>query len=60
MADYDPNFHEAISQRESTDKADGEVLEQVQRGYRLNGRLVRPARVIVAKTPEKNAELGDE
>ena len=50
---FDPNFHEAISQQEASEAAEGTVLEQVQRGYRLNERLVRPARVVVAKSPEK-------
>ena len=50
--DFDPNLHEAISQQESTEAEPGTVVEQVQRGYRLNERLVRPARVVVAKAPE--------
>ena len=50
--DFDPNLHEAISQQESTDAEPGTVVEQVQRGYRLHERLVRPARVVVAKAPE--------
>ena len=50
---FDPNFHEAISQQEDSEASEGTVLEQVQRGYRLNERLVRPARVVVAKSAEK-------
>ena len=50
--DFDPNLHEAISQQETTEVEVGTVVEQVQRGYRLHERLVRPARVVVAKAPE--------
>ena len=49
---FDPNLHEAISQQETTEAEPGTVVEQVQRGYRLHERLVRPARVVVAKAPE--------
>lgn len=48
---FDPNLHEAISQEESTEAEEGKVLQQVQRGFKLNDRLVRPARVVVAKAP---------
>ena len=46
---FDPNLHEAMSMIESDTAEPGSVLEVFQRGYALNGRLVRPARVIVAK-----------
>ena len=48
---FDPNLHEAISQKHTTEVEGGTVLQQVQRGYKLNDRLVRPARVIVAAAP---------
>ena len=48
---FDPNLHEALSQEETTDADEGTVVQQVQRGYKLNDRLVRPARVVVAKAP---------
>jgi len=49
---FDPNFHEAISQEESVEVEEGKVIQQVQRGFRLQDRLVRAARVVVAKAPE--------
>ena len=49
---FDPNIHEAISQEESEEAEEGEVIRQIQRGFSLNDRLVRPARVVVAKVPE--------
>ena len=48
---FDPNLHEALSQEETTNANEGTVVQQVQRGYKLNERLVRPARVVVAKAP---------
>ena len=57
---FDPNIHEAISQKETTEVEEGTVVQQVQRGYKLNDRLVRPARVIVAKAPESVSESADE
>ena len=53
---FDPNLHEALSQ-ETTEVEEGTVVQQVQRGYKLNDRLVRPARVVVAKAPERRKKL---
>ena len=46
---FDPHFHEAVSGREDKNVEDGTVLEELQRGYILNERLIRPAMVIVSK-----------
>jgi molecular chaperone GrpE len=48
---FDAHQHEAILAQESTTAEPGSVLAVVQRGYSLNGRLLRPARVVVAKAP---------
>jgi len=48
---FDPHVHEAIEMVETTDAADHEVLEELQRGYKLKDRLLRPAMVKVAKNP---------
>jgi molecular chaperone GrpE len=45
---FDPEFHEAISMQPSDDVEPGSVVSVVQKGYSLNGRLLRPAMVIVA------------
>jgi molecular chaperone GrpE len=50
---FDPNVHEAVVREETTDTAPGTVLEVFQRGYLLNERLLRPARVKVAGAPGK-------
>jgi molecular chaperone GrpE len=45
---FDPEFHEAISMQPAKDAEPGSVVAVVQKGYTLNGRLLRPAMVIVA------------
>jgi molecular chaperone GrpE len=50
-APFDPQQHEAMAMQESTTAETGSVLQVVQKGYMLNGRLLRPARVIVARAP---------
>ena len=46
---FDPDQHQAISQAEQAGAAPGTVLQVFQKGYLLNGRLLRPALVVVAK-----------
>ena len=48
---FDPNLHEAVSQQPSTEVPEGQVLQQMRKGYRFRDRLLRPAMVIVAKKP---------
>jgi len=48
-APFDPNVHEAIEMVETNDAPDHHVLEELQPGYRIKGRLLRPAMVRVAK-----------
>ena len=48
-APFDPNFHEAVSEQEDDRVAPGTVLKELQKGYLLNQRLIRPAMVIVNK-----------
>jgi molecular chaperone GrpE len=50
---FDPNFHEAVSQQETNDVPEGQVVQQLRKGYKLRDRLIRPATVIVAKKPAK-------
>jgi molecular chaperone GrpE len=45
---FDPSEHEAMTMQQSADVEPGSVLTVIQKGYALNGRLLRPARVIVA------------
>jgi molecular chaperone GrpE len=48
---FDPNLHEAVSQQETPDVPEGQVVQQLRKGYKLRDRLIRPATVIVAKKP---------
>lgn len=48
---FDPSLHEAVSMQETADVADGHVVHQLRKGYRLNDRLLRPATVVVARAP---------
>jgi molecular chaperone GrpE len=50
---FDPNHHEAMAQVESREHEPNVVVEEHQRGYRLNERLLRPALVSVARPPDK-------
>jgi len=46
---FDPEWHEAMAVQESPDQPANTVLSVIQKGYSLNGRLLRPARVIVSR-----------
>lgn len=48
-APFDPQLHEAMAMQESATSEPNSVLQVIQKGYQLNGRLLRPARVIVSK-----------
>lgn len=48
---FDPKMHEAMTMEASTEVAPGTVLTVYQKGYVLNDRLLRPARVVVASAP---------
>lgn len=55
---FDPNLHEAIQRVETVDHEDGIVIDEVERGYRLGERVLRPSRVIVAKRPQEPPNQG--
>ena len=65
--EFDPNLHEAMLEVESSDHNPGTVIEETEKGYKLNDRVVRPARVVVSKAPgaasaavgPKTADPGD-
>jgi molecular chaperone GrpE len=50
-ADFDPNLHQAVIHEPSGEHREGEVMQELQRGYKLGDRLLRPAMVKVAKRP---------
>jgi len=49
---FDPHLHEAVEMVETTDAADHQILEELQRGYKVKGRLLRPSMVKVASNPK--------
>jgi molecular chaperone GrpE len=55
---FDPNFHEAMTMQPSDSAEPGSVLNVFQKGYALNGRLLRPARVVVAAESAESAKNG--
>jgi molecular chaperone GrpE len=48
---FDPNLHEALMQKETSDVPEGQVVQQLRKGYKLRDRLLRPAGVVVAREP---------
>lgn len=48
-AAFDPRVHEAVGIVDDADAEEGTIMEEVQRGYLLNGRLIRPSRVRVSQ-----------
>jgi len=53
---FDPNFHQAMLEVEDSSKESGTVVEEMQRGYMMKGRLLRPSMVAVTKKSEKKVE----
>lgn len=52
---FDPSWQEAMSQQETDEVEEGQVLQQLRRGYKLKDRLIRAASVVVAKAPAPTA-----
>jgi molecular chaperone GrpE len=56
---FDPREHEAIASVPGTGRNDGDIVEEIRRGYRLRDRVVRPALVAVAANPDADAPAGE-
>ena len=56
---FDPKEHEALLYEENTEIEDGQIVSVIQQGYRLNERIIRPARVTVSKFVEKEIQEDD-
>ena len=52
---FDPMLHEAVSQLETAEVPEGQVVQQIRKGYKLRDRLLRPATVVVARKPSRAA-----
>jgi len=57
---FDPNFHQAMSEIEDDKASPGTILQEIQSGYMIGERLLRPALVGVAKNIEKNKDKKEE
>lgn len=57
---FDPNFHEALMQMDSDQHEDNKIVSEMEKGYLLNGRLIRPSRVCVCKKAKKENNENDE
>jgi molecular chaperone GrpE len=55
---FDPALHEAVAAQPSAEVAPNHVLSVMQKGYRLHERLLRPARVVVARAPDPVSGAG--
>jgi len=53
---FDPNFHQAMLEVDDSSKESGTVVKEIQRGYMMKGRLLRPSLVGVTKKSEKKPE----
>ncbi|MFP6618096.1 MAG: nucleotide exchange factor GrpE [Pirellulaceae bacterium] len=53
---FDPNLHQAVVQQPSSEHEAGTVIQEIQAGYRLLDRIVRPAQVMVAQSVEEQPE----
>lgn len=54
---FDPNFHQAVMQKESEEHSENTVMQELLKGYMMKDRLLRPAMVVVAKKPHSEAEV---
>nr|WP_321269299.1 nucleotide exchange factor GrpE [uncultured Tolumonas sp.] len=54
---FDPNQHQAMSMIENPDLAPNTVIAVMQKGYELNGRVIRPAMVMVSKAPTASVNV---
>ena len=48
---FDPCYHQAVMQQETTDQPENIVLDELQKGYMIHDRLLRPAMVVVSTSP---------
>ena len=56
---FDPSCHEAVSRHQTSEFKEGEVVEQIRKGYQLHDRLIRPASVVVAVPVESSEEKSE-
>lgn len=52
---FDPNLHEVMSQQESEEHDENIVIQEYSKGYTLNGRILRPTKVVISKKPSEKS-----
>jgi molecular chaperone GrpE len=57
---FDPNLHEVLNQQESDEHKENTVIQEYSKGYTLNGRLLRSAKVVISKKPSKEEAAEDD
>lgn len=57
---FDPTLHEAMLQKTEPEQQDNLVLEELQKGYKLNGHIIRPSRVVVNKLPAEEIKEAEQ
>jgi molecular chaperone GrpE len=58
--EFDPTFHDAVMQMETKDSEPGTIVAEVEKGYTLNGRVIRHPKVVVSKAPAEEATETEE
>ena len=53
---FDPNLHEVLNQQESEEHEENTVIEEYSKGFTLNGRILRSAKVVISKKPAEKKE----
>ena len=53
---FDPNLHEVLNQQESEEHEENTVIEEYSKGFTLNGRILRSAKVVISKKPKEKNE----
>ncbi len=57
---FDPRKHEAVMETDQTEQPPGNVAQVLENGYMLHDRLLRPARVVVAKAPQRSSQAAEQ
>src|SRR6202521_1549347 len=57
---FDPDRHEAVMQTDKTEQSPGSVVQVLENGYTLHDRLLRPARVVVAKSAQQSSQAAEQ
>ena len=56
---FDPTLHEVLNQQESEEHEENTVIQEYSKGYTLNGRILRPTKVVITKKPAEKKETED-